>query len=310
MSSRLLHFLFLCLVFAELGRSTEVGEFVSNENGGEVQSSSGNEESSNIIEVTNSEAGNAGQQVNEESEESDEGEAEPSVEIPKLMDPSSGSEAFVQAVLMIFATEIGDKTFFIAAIMAMRHSRVLVLTGALSALWVMTVMSVVIGFALPHLIPDTWTHYAAAGLFAYFGLRLLWEAAKNTGEGPSDELEEVEKELDAVEKETSKKETDVEAASQPQGSSRTSSAKVISEAFALTFLAEWGDRSQIATIALAAAADPFGVTLGGCIGHAICTGLAVQGGRLLAARISERTVGFVGGVLFLVFAGHELLHAD
>lgn len=45
----------------------------------------------------------------------------------------------------------------------------------------------------------------------------------------------------------------------------------------MTFLAEWGDRSQISTIALAAAHDPYGVTLGGIIGHAFCTGGAVLG---------------------------------
>lgn len=47
---------------------------------------------------------------------------------------------------------------------------------------------------------------------------------------------------------------------------------------------------QIATIALAAVREPLGVTLGGCTGHALCTGLAVIGGKLLASRISERTV--------------------
>lgn len=72
----------------------------------------------------------------------------------------------------------------------------------------------------------------------------------------------------------------------------------------LTFLAEWGDRSQIATIALAAAKDPYGVTVGGILGHCFCTGLAVGGGRLLAARISEKTVAYVGGITFFVFAVH------
>jgi putative Ca2+/H+ antiporter (TMEM165/GDT1 family) len=39
----------------------------------------------------------------------------------------------------------------------------------------------------------------------------------------------------------------------------------------------------------------------------MCTGLAVLGGRLLAARISERVVAFAGGVLFLIFALHSLV---
>jgi len=74
-----------------------------------------------------------------------------------------------------------------------------------------------------------------------------------------------------------------------------------SQAFTLTFLAEWGDRSQIATVALAASKNPFGVVLGGLVGHAFCTGLAVIGGKMLAAKISERTVAIIGGILFLIF---------
>ncbi len=65
---------------------------------------------------------------------------------------------------------------------------------------------------------------------------------------------------------------------------------------------ETGDRSQIATIALAASKNPYGVVIGGLLGHAFCTGMAVIGGRMLAARISEKTVAIIGGVLFLFFA--------
>jgi putative Ca2+/H+ antiporter (TMEM165/GDT1 family) len=57
----------------------------------------------------------------------------------------------------------------------------------------------------------------------------------------------------------------------------------------MTFLAEWGDRSQIATIALAGSEDLLYVTIGGLLGHAVCTTVAVVGGRLLAARISVKT---------------------
>ncbi len=72
----------------------------------------------------------------------------------------------------------------------------------------------------------------------------------------------------------------------------------------MTFLAEWGDRSQIATIALASAKEPFGVTLGGIIGHMMCTGLAVVGGRLLSTKISEKAVATAGGALFVFFSIH------
>lgn len=77
---------------------------------------------------------------------------------------------------------------------------------------------------------------------------------------------------------------------------------VLVRSFSLTFLAEWGDRSQIATVALSASKDMYGVCIGAIAGHFICTGLAVLGGRLLASRISERTVTCIGGILFLLFS--------
>eukprot|EP01025_Chloroclados_australasicus_P017536 TRINITY_DN18957_c1_g1_i3.p2 TRINITY_DN18957_c1_g1~~TRINITY_DN18957_c1_g1_i3.p2 ORF type:complete len:195 (-),score=25.04 TRINITY_DN18957_c1_g1_i3:843-1427(-) len=78
------------------------------------------------------------------------------------------------------------------------------------------------------------------------------------------------------------------------------------KAFSLTFLAEWGDRSQIATIGLATQDDVWGVTLGGILGHVICTGAAVLGGRHLALHINERTVLIVGGILFILFGLHAI----
>ena len=42
----------------------------------------------------------------------------------------------------IIVTEVGDETFIIAAIMAMRHPRIVVYAGAMTALIFMTVRSV------------------------------------------------------------------------------------------------------------------------------------------------------------------------
>ena len=63
---------------------------------------------------------------------------------------------------------------------------------------------------------------------------------------------------------------------------------------------------QIATIGLAAATDVLGVTLGGRLGHAMCTGAAVLGGRRLSKYVSEKAVGIIGGILFLLFAFHAI----
>lgn len=49
--------------------------------------------------------------------------------------------AFVAAISVIIVSELGDKTFFIAAIMAMRYNRLVVLAGAMLALGVMTCLS-------------------------------------------------------------------------------------------------------------------------------------------------------------------------
>ena len=105
------------------------------------------------------------------------------------------SEAFAESFMVILATEIGDKTFFIAAIMAMRHSRFITWAGAVGALIVMTVLSTVVGHVAPLLIPKVYTHYMAAVLFLIFGIRMLRDGYAVTHAGASDELEEVELEL-------------------------------------------------------------------------------------------------------------------
>mmetsp|Transcript_9946 Transcript_9946/g.27812 ORF Transcript_9946/g.27812 Transcript_9946/m.27812 type:complete len:257 (-) Transcript_9946:91-861(-) len=203
---------------------------------------------------------------------------------------SSTWESLSNSFAMIIVTELGDKTFFIAALLAMRHARQWVFLGAISALTAMTVLSACIGLVLPALLPRKYTHWAAVVLFVYFGSKLLYEAAemlrKGEGAGPSGELDEVEESL----KDNSPK-------------CKAAQATAL-QALTLTFLAEWGDRSQIATIALAAAKDPLGVTLGGIVGHSCCTSLAVLGGRVIATRISERVVLGMGGSLFIAFAVH------
>ena len=60
------------------------------------------------------------------------------------------------------------------------------------------------------------------------------------------------------------------------------------QTFVMTFLGEWGDRSQIATVAMAAGSDYWWVTGGAIVGHGLCTMGAVIGGRAIAGKVSMR----------------------
>ena len=105
------------------------------------------------------------------------------------------TRAFGESFMVILATEVGDRTFFIAAIMAMRHPRLTVWSGAAAALVVMTVLSTLVGHIAPVIVPRSYTQYAAAALFAFFGVRMLRDGAALDHSGASEELEEVEAEL-------------------------------------------------------------------------------------------------------------------
>lgn len=193
-------------------------------------------------------------------------------------------DAFTASLFLITISELGDKTFCIAMLLAMRHSRRLVFIGVASALVAMTVLSVLLGQVIS-LLPKIYIVYAEVILFVGFGLKLLYDAYRMKSHGAC-EVVEAQKAITQLK-------------FQPPGF-KANYGRVL-QFFTLTFVAEWGDRTQFATIALAASKSPVGVTLGAIAGHLVCTAIAVLGGRMVAGRISERTVTAIGGALFILF---------
>ncbi|XVE53335.1 hypothetical protein DITRI_Ditri02bG0195900 [Diplodiscus trichospermus] len=216
---------------------------------------------------------------------------------------SSLMQGFSKSLAMTVLSEIGGgKTFIAAAILAMRHPRRLVLSGCLASLVVMTVLSALVGWAAPNLISRKWTHHITAVLFFGFGLWSLWDGFMEDGD--NDELAEVEAELDADLKASKGK---VKEGSKAEDESKKERRPFLSrffspiflKAFSITFFGEWGDRSQLATIGLAADENPFGVVLGGILGQALCTIAAVLGGKSLASKISEKIVTWIHTIPFI-----------
>lgn len=250
---------------------------------------------------------------------------------------------FVEALSVILVSELGDKTFFIAAILAMRNNKLTVFLAAIAALAVMTVLSALLGFVVTTFIPREYTYYACTAIMALFGLKMLWEAWRMKPNEGEETQREVEEELarrgstpslnqpapdPSAQTETAEEEShNLASAEAGDAEIQTEAAevrpkslgakmrekswfgkkcvkifRVFSNTFAMTFLAEWGDRSQLATIVMAGVNDVGGVCVGGVLGHTICTGLAVICGALIAKKISVRMVTLIGALIFLGFA--------
>jgi putative Ca2+/H+ antiporter (TMEM165/GDT1 family) len=195
--------------------------------------------------------------------------------------------AFTAGLILITISELGDKTFFIAVILSTQHPRRVVFAGVTAALAVMTILSVIFGQLLSVLTQGSkiYVHYAEIVLFIAFGLKLLYDARKMPAQLDQEIIEEAK---DAVEK-------------AHLDTKQKSLWSMLVKSFVLTFIAEWGDRTQFATIGLAASNNAIGVTAGAILGHAICAAIAVIGGKLIAGRISERQITFIGGFLFIIF---------
>jgi Ca2+/H+ antiporter, TMEM165/GDT1 family len=195
---------------------------------------------------------------------------------------------FLQAFAIIILSEIGDKTFLIAAILAMRHPRLVVFAGAFGSLVVMSILSAAMGHALPSLIPKRWTQIAAGILFIVFGAKLFLEG-KNMPSGNEKVLEEMREAEEEINEDIAEHDgtgrvaangdviplEEIEAGGTVRNGDAQEKPKsrpvlkgffdgarnlfsllfgpVFVQAFVLTFLGEWGDRSQMATLMLAAA---------------------------------------------------------
>jgi len=239
--------------------------------------------------------------------------------------------ALLSSFTMILFSEIGDKTFLIAAILAMKHPRLIVFAGAFGSLVVMSILSAMMGHILPALLPKSITELAAALLFFVFGGKMFMEGRemKVGNQKLQEEMKEAQEEIE---------EDDVfidgpngiplEAMEEggrsrhhkpgSTGGSTRSLAEgfrnffsfflgpIFVQAFILTFLGEWGDRSQISTIALGAAhvrldrsaftfarlklcsQSVYLVTIGTVAGHACCTAGAVIAGRYISTKIDVK----------------------
>jgi putative Ca2+/H+ antiporter (TMEM165/GDT1 family) len=206
---------------------------------------------------------------------------------PLSSDPSLA--AFGSSLTAITLAELGDKTFFMALILAVRHRARWVFIGSFAALTAVTLISLALGYGLRELLPQSLVPWLAAVLFLSFGIKLLIDAQGMSANAATEEKAEAEQAINTAE----------------SSKAFNTAWAVIWEAFVLVFIAELGDRTQFTTIFMATApAQVFsfsGLLAGTLLGHALVTWLAVGAGKWIGQWVNERLLYRLSGGLFLVF---------
>jgi putative Ca2+/H+ antiporter (TMEM165/GDT1 family) len=88
----------------------------------------------------------------------------------------------VTAFLLILLAELGDKTQMVIASLAAQHAHPLVIFAAATlALWLVSLLGLLVGAQLSKRLPVVWVHRAAGIAFLCFGLFTAWQAASALG---------------------------------------------------------------------------------------------------------------------------------
>ena len=172
------------------------------------------------------------------------------------------------AFAVVALAELGDKSQLIALSLATRGRPLAVLTGIAAAAALIHAISVTVGAGLRAVLPTQGLAIGAGVVFLAFALAtLLWREPES---GPDDAV-------------------------------RIPRARSLALTAAVAFLvAEIGDKTMLATVALASAGGPLGTWLGATTGTVVADAAAVVVGHRLGRRLPLRSLRLVAAASFAV----------
>ena len=177
--------------------------------------------------------------------------------------------AFFASFMLVTIAEMADKTQLLTLCLTCRYPARQVLIGISLAIAVLNLGAVLVGDLAGRYLPVTPVKAVAGLIFVGFGVWTLLQR-------PGDDEEEV-----------------------CETNPRRSPIAAVALAF---FVAEMGDKTQLAVLSLSANYNAFlAVWAGASLGLLAANALAIGGGTLLGNRLPEQRVRRISGVLFIVF---------
>ena len=186
-------------------------------------------------------------------------------------------DTIISSIIQIFLSELGDKTFFVCVMNAMKYPKLAVFIGAMIIFLSMTIVTALVGQAVMIYIDPTYIFWVSFGLYLLVSAWMFYRAyARWNVVKVDDELE---------------KSKDV----------RVSWFKALGKTMLLLFVGEWGDKSQVSTLVLSATSGAYPVILAAMITYVVTALGAVYLGQCLGRCLSERIINLIGGFAFLAF---------
>ena len=170
--------------------------------------------------------------------------------------------------LLITLAEFGDKSQLVCMTLAARHRGLPVVLGAVTAFAILNGLAVLFGAAVAAWLPEWLVTVAVAVLFAVFGVHAL----------------------------RYEDDDDDEAVDEKPGHG------VFVTTLLLIFLAEFGDKTQIAVAGMGSTVEAGAVWVGATLALATTSILGVVAGRRLLNRLPLAWIHRVSGMLFLALA--------
>lgn len=183
---------------------------------------------------------------------------------------------WLTSYFLILAAEIGDKSQLVCMALAVRYRATPVLAGSILAFLFLNSIAVIFGSAIAGWIPELVIAIIVSALFLGFGLHALFASAGDddiSGEGISDD--------------------DIQIKSQRH---------ILLSTFVLITLAELGDKTQLAVVALSSQGNPTSVWLGSTLALVTTSVMAVWAGRTLLQRIPIVLLHRISGALFIALS--------
>lgn len=235
---------------------------------------------------------------------------------PWVLDAYLDLGVVLQSFFLVAVAEVFDKTWFVALLMALRYSnlRLTVLISSSLALGIHTLLAAIFGLGFARYLPIWKLQFAAAGLYLFFASMYLkdWWYADPSSDIMSSGKEDAEEALCEESGEKPQLAAGEYGAAHLSGQKRYSLRwTVFSQCFITMFVAEWGDRTQIAMIGQHASHAVVPVVIGSFVAFLLLTCTAILTAMCLSgASLREKTVHLFACLSFFLFAAmtfHEAL---